>query len=621
MLAPLRPLTSVTIDIDGEAIRAKYAAEREKRLAAPAGRNFKRLETHGTFTDPHTPVVPREPVTDHVEFCYIGGGFSGLLTAARVKEAGIKSVRIVDKAGDFGGVWYWNRYPGAMCDTAAMVYLPLLEETGHMPSHKYVYGAEIHEHCQRIGRKYGLYDDALFHTNVLGIAWEEESARWRITTDRGDSFTSSFVGIGSGPLNVAQLPDIPGIEKFKGKQFHTSRWEYDYTGGDRNGAPLAKLGDKRVAIVGTGATAVQAVPALSAHSGELFVFQRTPSAIDVRSNHPLDPEWFKRISAEPGWHGRWLQSFMDCWGQSAPDPRVMGLEFEDLVDDGWTRLARRWRDRYRAIPPAEFRMETVIKAMEEQDNETMERIRARVDEVVADKNKAEALKPWFRQMCKRPCFHDEYLQAFNNPSTHLVDTDGQGVSEVTETGVVANGKHYELDCIVWASGFQFVPGDVVTRLGFDVVGRDGVHLSKAWAAQGDDAGGMRTLHGLQTHGFPNLFFQQLQQTGFLISNLPNNFVPQAMNIAALIKHAKDGGFKTVDANMDAQAAWVDNILQNGRPIGNPECTPGYYNNEGKGQTIHTRLNAGYPDGASAFVRLMDKWRSPGPEQFSGVTFA
>ncbi|BEJ16582.1 hypothetical protein CspHIS471_0511870 [Cutaneotrichosporon sp. HIS471] len=610
---------NMTIDIDAAALRAKYAEERDKRLAAPVGRNSKPLEKPGENIDPHMPVIPREPVTDHVEFCYIGAGFSGLLTAARVKEAGIKSVRIIDKAGGPGGVWYWNRYPGAMCDTAAMVYLPLLEETGHMPTHKYVHGPEIHEHCERIATKYGLYDDALFHTDVTGLVWEEDGKRWRITTDRGDSFTASYVGIGSGPLNVAQLPDIPGIEKFKGKQFHTSRWEYEYTGGDRFGAPLTKLGDKKVGIVGTGATGVQCIPALSRDSGELLVFQRTPSAVDVRNNHPFDPEWFKEISKEPGWHSRWLQSFSDCWGQSVPDPSIMWEDYPDLVDDGWTNLAIRWRNRYRDIPAEQFGLPAIMAAMEEQDNETMERIRARVDEIVTDKDKAAGLKPWFRQLCKRPCFHDEYLPAFNKESTKLVETDGQGVTEVTETGVIANGKHYELDCIVWASGFQFIAGEVLTRFGYDIVGPQG-KISDMWAAKGD-GGGMRTLHGLQTAGFPNLFFQQLPQTGFLISNLPNNFVPQAANVAALIAHAKENGHTTIDVKPEAQAAWCDAILQHGRPIGNAECTPGYYNNEGKGETIHTKLNAGYPAGASAFAKLMDEWRAPGPQQFAGVAFA
>ncbi len=381
---------------------------------------------------------------------------------------------------------------------------------------------------------------------------------------------------------------------------------------------MSNLADKKVGIVGTGATAVQCIPQLSRDSGELFVFQRTPSAVDVRNNHPFDPEWFKEISKEPGWHARWLQSFSDCWGQSVPNPAIMWEEYPDLVNDGWTNLALRWRDRFRSIPADQFGLPAIMGAMEAQDNETMERIRARVDEIVTDKQKAAGLKPWFRQMCKRPCFHDEYLQAYNSPTTHLVDTDGQGVSEVTETGVVVNGKHYELDCIVWASGFQFVPGDVTTRLGYDVEGRAG-RLSDAWAAKGD-GGGMRTLHGLQTAGFPNLFFQQLPQTGFLISNLPNNFIPQAANVAALITHAKEKGYETVDVAPEAQEAWCSAILEHGRPIGNPECTPGYYNNEGKGANIHTRLMAGYPGGASAFAKLMEQWRAPGPQQFAGVVF-
>src|SRR5262249_23535904 len=295
--------------IDKEKLRAKYAEEREKRLRADGNEQYIRLaDEFATYlNDPHMPVKPREPKRDHVTFASIGGGFAGLLVGARLKEAGVDDVRIVEKGGDFGGTWYWNRYPGAQCDTASMVYMPLLEETNWMPTEKYAHGPEILAHCQRIGKQFDLYKNALFHTEVTDLEWDDDHSRWIVRTNRGDAFTAQFVSIGTGPLHVPKLPGIPGIRDFKGKSFHTSRWDYGYTGGDADGAQMDKLRDKRVALIGTGATGVQAVPHLAKACEALYVFQRTPSSVDVRANEPIDPEWFSTING-PGWQRRWLEN-------------------------------------------------------------------------------------------------------------------------------------------------------------------------------------------------------------------------------------------------------------------------------------------------------------------------
>jgi len=298
------------VKIDKAALRRKYREERDKRLRPDGNDQYLRLTDRFAhyLVDPHVPRQERPPRTDHVAAAFIGGGFAGLVTGARLKEAGVEDVRIIEKGGDFGGTWYWNRYPGAQCDTASFVYMPLLEETGHMPSEKYAHAPEILEHCQRIGKQFGLYDNALFHTEVTDLTWDDADSAWTIRTDRGDVFTASFVAMGTGPLHVPKLPGIPGIDSFGGHSFHTSRWDYTYTGGDPAGAPLDRLADKRVAIIGTGATAVQCVPALATACRELYVFQRTPSSVDVRNNHPTDPNWFAQV-ATPGWQQRWLENF------------------------------------------------------------------------------------------------------------------------------------------------------------------------------------------------------------------------------------------------------------------------------------------------------------------------
>ncbi len=473
--------------LDKARLRQKYLEERNKRLR-PDG-NDQYVEVKGQLAhyldDPYTPVTERAPKTDHVTFAFIGGGFAGLATAARIAEAGIKDVRIVEKGGDFGGTWYWNRYPGAQCDTASMVYMPLLEETGHMPSEKYAHAPEILAHCQRIGRQFGLYDNALFHTEVTSLDWDAAQSRWIIRTTRGDAFTAQFVGIGTGPLHVPKLPGIPGIERFKGHSFHTSRWDYDYTGGSPTGALMDKLADKRVGIIGTGATSVQCVPYLARACKELYVFQRTPSSVDVRGNGPIDPDWFSEI-ATPGWQQRWLENFTAN--------QAGGSAEEDLVQDGWTDLSKRIRAKVMLLPREQRTVENMRAAFEDSDFEKMEEIRNRVDSIVHDRETARNLKAWYGQLCKRPCFHDAYLQAFNTPGTHLVDTDGKGVEEITERGVVAGGKEYELDCLIYASGFE-VGTEYKRRAGFDLTGRDGIKLSAHWGQ------GMRTKHGIHVQGF------------------------------------------------------------------------------------------------------------------------
>ena len=593
----------VTDTMDLDAVRAKYDAEREKRLRADGNEQY--IEPVGEFAhyldDPYEAVAPREPLTDDVEFVFIGGGFAGLVTGARLKEAGIDDVRIIEKGGDFGGTWYWNRYPGAMCDTAAFIYMPLLEETGHMPSAKYTKAPEILEHCQRIGRHYDLYDNAVFSTEVTDLMWNQDAQRWTIRTNRGDEMRARFVAMGTGPLHRPKLPGIEGIESFGGHSFHTSRWDYDYTGGDPAGAPLSNLADKRVGIIGTGATSVQCIPHLAASAGELFVFQRTPSSIDIRNNEDTDPEWFADL--KPGWQQEWLINFTTL--------QTGGFTDEDLVKDGWTDISQRIRDR--VLANGDFSPEGMTQAYHDSDDEKMEEIRARVDAIVHDEATAEALKPWYRQLCKRPCFHDEYLDSFNRDSVHLIDTDGRGVNRIDETGVFVGDEHYELDCLIYASGFE-VGTSYERRSGFDAVGRNSQPLSQAWAD------GMTSLHGVHVHGFPNMFVVGPNQGANLISNVPHNLTERGRTIAAIVKHAVDTNAAEVETTAQAEADWVSMLESGGRSFGNdPSCTPGYYNNEGKvDEDAGSRNFLGYPDGPVAYFEYIDGWRNSG--DFDGLEF-
>jgi cation diffusion facilitator CzcD-associated flavoprotein CzcO len=595
--------TTTAPDLD--AIHAKYLEERDKRIRPDGNEQY--IEPTGKYAhfldDPHTERVEREPLFDEVTVAFIGGGFAGLLTGAKLKQAGIDDVRIIEKGGDFGGTWYWNRYPGAQCDTAAFIYLPLLEETGHMPTEKYTHGPEMLQHSKNIGAQFELYDQACFSTEVTDLEWDNDAHRWIIRTDRGDEMRAKYVAMGTGPLHRPKLPGIDGINDFEGHAFHTSRWDYAYTGGDPSGAPMENLADKRVGIIGTGATAVQCVPHLAKACGELFVFQRTPSSIDIRNNKPTDPEWFQTL--EPGWQKKWLENFTTL--------QTGGFTDEDLVMDGWTDISQRIRDKLLSSPEPDLSPEGMLKAYHDSDDEKMVEVRARVNQVVEDEITAEKLKPWYRQLCKRPCFHDQYLQAYNEPSTHLVDTDGKGVERIDATGVWANGEHYELDCLIFASGFE-VGTSFQRRAGFDTTGRDGVTLSDYWAD------GMRTLHGMNVHGFPNLFVVGPTQAANLISNIPHNLTEAGETIARIVAHAEAIGATEVEVTREAEDAWIALLEAGGRTFGgDPTCTPGYYNNEGHEiSKAQLRNSVGYPAGPVAYFDYIQQWRTSG--DFDGLIF-
>lgn len=595
-----------TAATDRETIKQKYAQERDKRLRPDGNDQYLRIEDSFPqyLDDPYVKLEQREPKTDQVTVAFIGGGYAGLVTGARLAEQGIKDFRVVEKGGDFGGTWYWNRYPGAMCDTASMIYMPLLEETGHMPREKYARAPEILEHCSRIGKQFGLYENALFHTKVTELAWEEENKVWRVRTNRDDAFTAQFVITGTGPLHIPKLPGIPGIETFKGHAFHTSRWDYQYTGGDADGALMEKLADKKVALIGTGATSVQCVPHLSAASGTLYVCQRTPSSVDVRSNETMNPEWYAEATAEPGWQQKWMENFTQ-------NMTVSG-DGVDLINDGWTDLARNFLARLKELPPEEqgdpLKM---FAAYEDSDFEKMEEIRSRVDDVVSDKETAALLKAWYGQLCKRPCFHDEYLQAFNRPSTVLLDTNGKGVERITESGIVVGGKEYEVDCIIYATGFE-IGTELIDRAGFETIGRDGITLSQYW----ED--GMRTLHGINVHNFPNVFRVQPTQAANFIANVPHNIVESAKTIAMTIKYAVDNNHQTLEPSLEAENAWLELLSGSTQMLGNQSCTPGYYNNEGQALPDEAKSYVGHPAGPIAYFRYIDKWRESG--KFEGLQF-
>ena len=583
------------LDFNPETLREKYRSERDKRRRDDGNAQYQQVA--GDFThyvdDPYIDkIIIRDPLEDEVDVIIVGGGFGGLITGARLREAGVKNIRVIEKGGDFGGTWYWNRYPGAACDVESYIYLPLCEELGFVPKEKYTHAPEILQHSRNIGEKYDLYGNACFQTEVTGMQWDESAAQWQVSTNRGDCMKAKFVVMSNGPLNRPKLPGIKGIDDYQGHTFHTSRWDYNYTGGGPEG-DLINLANKRVGIIGTGATAVQCVPHLGAAAKELFVFQRTPSSIDVRDNRQTDPEWAK--SLKPGWQKERMENFNTLTSG--------GIADEDMVNDGWTEIIRN------LASMVNFKTDNVDwtevpKLMEIADFQKMEQVRARAQQVVDDPSTAESLKPYYRQFCKRPCFHDDYLPTFNRDSVHLVDTQGQGVEAITAKGVIANGVEHELDCIIFATGFE-VGTEYTRRAGYDLIGKGGLKLSEKWSE------GIKTLHGLHTQGFPNLFVISNAQSGFTV-NFPHAMDEQAQHICYIVKECAAGNINTVEATAAAENAWVEEIIGMSRFSQEflESCTPGYYNNEGQPNPKSVQ-NGSYGAGPDAFFAKIKQWRDEG----------
>ena len=598
--------TPVAEELDIPALRDRYREERERRIRPEGQEQYVASADQPAVAgdgDPHLARSARPPVSEDVDVVILGGGWAGVLAGYHLRKAGVENFRIVEQAGDFGGVWYWNRYPGLSCDNDSYCYLPLLEEMEFVPSKKFADGREIREYCQSVARRFELYRGALFHTCVEALRWDESSNRWHIASDRGDQLRARFIVMALGPINTPKVPRIKGIDEFSGKMFHTARWDYDYTGGSQDRPVLDKLKDKRVAIVGTGASAIQAVPFLGRYAKQLYVLQRTASTVDERHNTPTDPEWLATL--QPGWQRERQMNFH----RSAIDGLMPGEQ--DRICDIWTELNRNLSAEFDAAgwpqSPEEF-----LAKREVMDYRVMERLRRRVDAAVTDPQTAAILKPWYRHMCKRPASSDEYYPTFNRPNVTLFDVaPTRGVEQLTARGFIHDSVEYDIDCLIFASGFE-VSSDLSRRWGIATIeGRGGRSLYDHWAHE------FRTLHGMMTHGFPSQFFMGFFQGGFNASTT-ETFNNQGRHIAWIIGEALGRGASAVEPTLEAQDAYVDHIREIAIDTSAfvRECTPGYFNNDGQEVAndrgvLQPRSYAGelYGLGFYAFETLLADWRS------------
>ena len=593
-------MSDIKPQIDAQLLRERYKAERDKRIN-PAGTNqyqFVEGKLSAFADDPFAPPpAPREAVHRELDVLIIGAGFGGIEVAVSLQRQDVNDFLMVDVAAEFGGTWYWNRYPGLRCDVESYIYLPYLEETGYVPKERYVTGSDILDYCRILGRHFGLYGRALFQTRISGMLWDQASSRWVITTTQGDVLRARFVTTQSGIFSRPQLPGIPGIDEFEGVSFHSARWNYRYTGGS-DSAGLDGLADQRVGIIGTGATALQVIPEVAKAARQLTVFQRTPTAVGVRDNGPTDLHWFRALPKG------WQKARIDAFNRLANGEMV-----ETSIDDGWSRFLMRMINAVAALPESERGPSKIYEAQEIADYEYNEIVRARVDEFVKDPQKAAALKAYYRTFCKRPGFSDDYLPAFARENVKIVDVS-TGIERISKRGVVVNGVEHELDCLVFCTGFE-LGTTWAHQAGYDVIGRAGQKLSRKWAD------GLVTYHGLFSHGFPNIFFMGLTQTGVTI-NVPHMLLEQAEHLAFIVKHCLETGTRTVEATADAETEWQDVIAavaQARRPF-LEACTPGYFNAEGQVADRRSAIGTGWYLPSTQFFEMLAAWREA--KEFKGL---
>ncbi|KAF7185996.1 FAD-binding monooxygenase ausC [Pseudocercospora fuligena] len=620
----------------------KYAEERDKRtnkgldqyVVLAKSEEFKIL-LPDPWVEPGTPINHVVHDDGHCKFLIVGAGFSGILFAVSLIKAGfsVDDLVIVDPAGGFGGAWYWNRYPGLMCDIESYIYLPMLEEMDYIPSAKYASGHEIRLYCESVCRKYGLHERAMFQSKCRDLEWNEQTKKWDIvitSSPKGAQETtirihSEFVFLGTGVITNPKMPRVPGIDTFcRQSMFHTARWDYTITGGSPEDPALEKLKNKRVAIVGTGASAVQVVPHLAKWSRELLVFQRTPSAVDQRKNHETDRTmWKHKVANKVGWQEERNWNYAAHVGNAEEKPDV------DLVNDGWSKMPA-----YSAIlgtpQHGEVTPESVgehVARMHALDFQRSQMVRRRVQDIVEDEQTAKSLQAWYPGWCKRPCFHDEYLPTFNRPNVTLVDTNGKGIDQVTPNGIQSGDKEYEVDIIVWSTGYLGPGvGHAAFKGGIHLVGRDGKTLEQHWEKEG-----LSTLHGVTTRVFPNLFWPGPFQVGAspvwtfgmdLLTKHIAYVVSRAHELkkASLTSDSVDNPSKRVviEPSEEAVQDWtmrcMDGVAGFAAVIG---CTPSYFNNDGANDDLPMEeqqklaRSSPWPRGIVDFAQTLKRWQSDG----------
>jgi cation diffusion facilitator CzcD-associated flavoprotein CzcO/acetyl esterase/lipase len=471
-----------------------------------------------------------------VDVVVVGAGFSGLYLLHRLRRLGL-STRVFDAAGDVGGTWYWNRYPGARCDIPTTDYSysfdPELERQWTW-SEKYATQPEILSYLQFVADRYDLRRDIQFSTRIEAAVWDGSTGRWRLRTDRGEQVSCRFYVMASGCLSLPKSPDIHGADRFGGEVYFTSRWPHE--GVDFDG--------KRVAVIGTGSSGIQSIPLIAAQAAQLTVFQRTANFSIPARNGPPSAERMAALAAD-----------RDAYREAARWSRA-GVPGEVTEVSGAYATDEVRRARFEAAWSAGELIEILgvfndLLVSRAANDVVAELVREKIRATVADPDTAEALCPKDHPFgSKRPCLDSNYFQTFNLPQVRLIDLRRHPISTITESGIEVADEAFEFDAIVYATGFDAMTGPVVA---VDITGRDGLTLREKWAD------GPSTYLGLTTVGFPNFFTVTGPGSPSVLSNMAVSIEQHVDWIVDCIGHLRAEGFETIEPTPVAEAGWNQHV--------------------------------------------------------------
>lgn len=463
----------------------------------------------------------------------IGAGFAGLYALYRLRNAGLATCAY-EAGGDVGGVWYWNRYPGARCDSESIYYNytfsdELLQEwtwTARYPGQP-----EILRYLNFVADKFDLRRDIQFSTRVQTASYDAESGRWRVSLDDGSQVSAQYLITGVGCLSAVNVPDIPGRDQFAGEWYHTGNWPQEGV----------SFEGKRVGVIGTGSSGIQSIPIIAQQSRHLTVFQRTPQYTVPARNHSFNDEYVRKVKRN---YDKIRHDMYNCWG---------GLPFEipersALEDNPEQREAvyqQYWDNGGEGLIASSYN-DLLFNAAA--NDTAAEFIRSRIRETVTDPETAEKLQPTSYYGTKRPILDTDYYETYNRDNVSLVDLRPAPIKEITATGLRTADAHYELDVIVFATGYDALTGSLFKM---DIRGRDDVSLREAW----DEGARVRTYLGLATAGFPNMFMITGPESPSVLTNMPTAVEQHVDWITDCIAYLRDRGVEAIEATTEAQEAW------------------------------------------------------------------
>jgi cyclohexanone monooxygenase len=541
------------------------------------------------MTDTREKPAPAGAAIDTVDAVVVGAGFAGMYMLHKLRQLGFSAV-VYDAAAGVGGTWYWNRYPGARCDVESINYSysfdPELEQEWEW-SERYATQPEILRYANHVADRYDLRRDIRFSTRVTAAGFDESAKRWSITTDHGDDVSAQYLVMAVGCLSTSKMPEIPGIDAFRGNWYHTGHWPHE--GVDLTG--------QRVGVIGTGSSAIQSIPIFAQQAAHLTVFQRTPNFSLPAKNAPLDPDEFKALKARYPEHRH--EARTSAFGVPNPLPEKSALEVSDAERE--------------ATYEAGFEKGSLVGMLlsyndlitDKAANDTAaEYVRQRIRSIVEDPEVAEALAPTDHPIgTKRPCLDTDYYATYNRPNVSLVNLRKTPLVEVTETGVRTSERAYEFDSIVFATGFDAMTGSLVA---FDIKGRDGVMLKEKWAA------GPRTYLGVATAQFPNMFMITGPGSPSVLSNMMISIEQHVDWIADAMVYMREHGKRAIDPTRESEDEWTDHVTEVGNTTLYPTANSWYMGSNVAGKP---RVFLPYIGGVGPYREICDQVAEKGYDGF------